>query len=423
MKNVWGLILLLVIACQPSDGPYIFSERGVPDYQLPPLLQQEDGSLITTTTEWEERRAELLAVFQSEIYGFTPGQGLIDSLSLENQEISWQALDGQAIREQFRLQMWRGGLSHSFDLLIYRPKQASGPVPVFLGLNFSGNQTITSDSDIWMPQAWVRNDSSLGIFENQATESSRGGFASRWPVEQILAHGYGLATVYCSDLVPDRPSGFSQGYYPLFYRAGQLKPDSLQWGAIGAWAWGLSQIMDFLETQPSLNSNQVALIGHSRLGKTALLAAALDQRFAMVVSNNSGCAGAALFRRRFGETIDAINDIAPHWFNDRFQTYRHQEDSLPVDQHQFLALIAPRPLYVASADQDLWTDPRGEYLSAYHASEVYELYGFEALNKEKSPKPNQPRNSGRVAYHLRKGKHDLTLYDWEQYLSFADRHL
>ncbi|MEM9985003.1 MAG: acetylxylan esterase, partial [Bacteroidota bacterium] len=294
---------------------------------------------------------------------------------------------------------------------------------IFLGLNFSGNQAIHPDPDIWMPQAWVRNDSSLGISENRATESSRGGFASRWPVETILSRGYGLATVYCSDLVPDYPSGLDEGFYPLFYRPGQTQPDSSAWGAIGAWAWGLSLTLNFLETQTDIRAHQVALIGHSRLGKTALLAGALDQRFAMVISNNSGCAGAALFRRRFGETIDAINDIAPHWFNDRFPSYRHQEDSLPVDQHQFLALIAPRPLYVGSADQDLWADPRGEYLSAYHASAIYRLYGYPALDNKKSPKSNRPLNQGRVAYHLRAGKHDLTLYDWEQYLDFADKHL
>ena len=309
------------------------------------------------------------------------------------------------------------------DLLLYLPSRAPGPVPVFLGLNFSGNQTVQPDSGIWLTRSWVRNDSSLGILAHRATDASRGKLAQRWPVPRILSRGYGLATVYCSDIVPDRPKAFDQGVYPLFYGEGQTRPDSAQWGAIAAWAWGLSRALDVLVDHPHVNGQRVALIGHSRLGKTALWAAAQDQRFAMAISNNSGCAGAALFRRGFGENISEINRIAPHWFNDHFPAFGGRERDLPVDQHQLLALLAPRPLYVASGEGDIWSDPKGEYLGAYHASTAYYLYGLPGLRQKEPPEVHQPLRSGIVGYHMRSGKHGVKSYDWTQYLAFADRWL
>ena len=308
------------------------------------------------------------------------------------------------------------------DVLIYSPQGVSS-VPAFVGLNFYGNQTVHADPNIKINQNWMRANPKIGIVDHRATKESRGASAERWQVEKVIGRGYALVTVYCGDFDPDQyKDSFDDGIHPFFYEVGQSKPRDDEWGAIGAWAWGLSRTLDLLTNNNSIDGTKVAVIGHSRLGKTALWAGAQDERFALVISNNSGCGGAALFRRCYGERIHHMVRNFPDWFCVNYQQYANNEDALPVDQHMLLALMAPRPVYVASAVGDRWADPRGEFLSAKHASRVYEKLGKSGIGNFEMPKVDQPIAKD-VAYHIRTGKHDVTAYDWQQYLDFADRYL
>jgi hypothetical protein len=407
-----------LIPMLPAQDEPRYDESTVPEYTLPPLLTDAAGQEIATETAWRARRSELLDRFRDEVYGTFPAAGIRAWPEAVRREAG--ALCGLADRKLVRLVLSNGTDTLYADLLLYLPAARTGRVPVFLGLNFSGNHTVHVDPAIPVTANWVRNSPPECVFDHRATAVSRGVRASRWPVERILARGYGLATLYCGDFDPDFDDGFQNGVHRLLRRDSAAPADTSTWSTLAAWAFGLSKAMDYLVTDPDVTADRVAVIGHSRLGKAALWAGARDERFALVISNNSGCGGAALSRRRFGETVRAINTQFPHWFADRFQRYNDREDDLPVDQHQLLALVAPRPLYVASAEQDRWADPRGEYLALYHASRVYALYGYAGLDQADPPAVNAPRVPGRVGYHIRSGAHDITRYDWERYLDFAD---
>ncbi|MCW0484692.1 hypothetical protein [Gaoshiqia sediminis] len=418
-KLLTFLLILIVTGSLAQRQATIYDEENVPEYQLPPLLKSQNGRNIKKVKQWEKiRRPELLRLFSQEVYGKIPGE--IPAPEIIIHETNGSAFYGKAVRKQVELVFSMNDRELPVNILMYLPA-ATPKAPVFLGYNFLGNHSVADDPNIRLTESWVYDHPSLGIVHNQVTEQSRGVSAENWPIEMILDAGFGLVTVYYGDVDPDRDN-FSDGIHPFHYKAGQEKPRPDEWGSMAAWAWGLSRVMDYLEADELVNAQEVILLGHSRLGKAALWAAASDPRFAMCISNNSGCMGAALSRRRFGETVAVVNSNFPHWFCGNFKKYSGYEDELPVDQHMLLALIAPRPLYVASATEDQWADPLGEFLSAKQASEVYQLFGVEGLTTDSFPAPDQPV-FGRVSYHIRTGKHDITPFDWEQYLKFAQQQL
>jgi hypothetical protein len=416
-----SLFLFILLSCsivtaQPKG--FIYDEAEVPDYTLPDPLISPQGKKIIKPQAWvKHQRPYIMDLFREHVYGKTPSTlPRVDYELLEKNK----AFDGSATRKQIAIH-FRADKHHLTALLLmYLPNRQPGPHPVFVGLNFYGNQSIQPDPAIQLSDSWVRNNPEYGITANRITPSSRGVRQSRWPAEEIINRGYALATMYYGDIDPDYDDGFQNGIHPFYYSATHTRPDSNEWGSISAWAWGLSRIMDYLITDSDIDSGRVAVMGHSRLGKTALWAGARDERFALVISNNSGCGGAALSRRRFGETVKRINNHFPHWFCDRFNRDNDNEENLPVDQHMLIALIAPRPVYIASAEEDLWADPRGEFLAALYADPVYKLLGTEGLAATSMPPLKQPIMST-IGYHIRAGKHDVTAYDWNCFMDFADK--
>ena len=388
-----------------------YDEAKVPVYTLPDVLVFNNGTPVKTKKDWERRRSEIYTIFEKEVFGVVPEwKGHVKSTIVSQKT---DAFGGLARRKEVRLDFINGDKKVSVMVLIYLP-QNTKDAPVFLSYNFDGNHTTTMEPDILITDSWVSNNKEYGISDNRANEKGRGGAVSRWPVKEIVSRGFGVATVYYGDVDPDFDDGFKNGIQRLF----DSKRDSTSWGSIAAWSWGLSRIMDYFETDKDINSKRVIVMGHSRLGKTSLWAGACDLRFAMTISNNSGCSGAALSKRIFGETVGRINNAFPHWFCDNYKKYSLKEELMPVDQHELLALIAPRPLYVASAADDLWSDPKGEFLSCVYASPVYELLGMKGLPSKEMPALSKPL-IGTIAYHIRPGKHDVTMYDWQCYMDFA----
>lgn len=423
MSRTIGVTLLILTAvAYPQTGRDAnYDETKVPKYTLPDPLVTAAGRRVSDPEAWRNvRRPEILELFREHVYGSAPRPSGATTSEVSSKREG--VLAGRARMKEVAIYFAGRKDGPKMNLLILVPAGAKRPVPLFLGLNFNGNHAVHADLPVALSQQWMRTNPAAGVVDNRATEKSRGTEASRWQVDKILARGYALATAYYGDIDPDYDDGFRNGVHPLFYESGQARPAPDEWGSIGAWAWGLSRALDYLQTDGEIDSRRIVVIGHSRLGKTALWAGAQDERFAAVISNDSGEGGAALARRRFGETTRIINTSFPHWFCDNFKRYNDREDAIPVDQHMLLALIAPRPLYVASAAEDLWADPRGEFLSALAAEPVYRLLGKPGLGVLDMPAVDHPVGET-LRYHVRSGKHDVTAYDWERYLDFADKEL
>ncbi|MEM9657463.1 MAG: acetylxylan esterase [Planctomycetota bacterium] len=363
------------------DNDINYDESKIPYYDLPPLLLSAEGDEVTTPDEWRNvRRPQIMSLFSNLVYGRVPQ--LESPLETEYRVVSTdeQYLDGAATHKEVLLEFSNANGKVSITAHVVIPNDVAKPVPAFMKIG-SG------------------------------------------PVEEILERGFAAIGVDHNDFVGHNEVSFERSIHRLFFQKGQSFPKARQWGVLSAIAWGHSRVLDYLEIDDDVDAARVAIMGHSKNGKAALWTAAQDERFALAISAQSGCAGAALWRRRSGETLQKMVTRFPYWLCRNAWKFVNQEDDLPVDQHMLLALIAPRPVYVASGSDDTWADPRGEHASAYHASAVYELLGKKGLTSAELPPSGEAILDSDVGYHIRDGGHSVDPYDWRMFLDFCERHL
>lgn len=379
-----------------------YDESKVPAYVLPDPLLMQDGRPVKDAQMWRTaRRPELIELFETHVYGRRPP--VPKEIEFRVKESTPDYLHGKGVRKDVSVHVPSAtGTVELLKFALLVPTHVKSPCPAFVGVLL-----FEPGADKPLPGRPL---------EENVGESLPGDRL----LDVILDRGYAIASLDPDDFCPDDKDTFRKGVLDHFYPDRSGPPGPEEPGAIATWAWGLSRALDYLERDPAIDARRVVVAGHSRRGKTALWAGAEDERFAIVISNNSGCGGAALSRRDFGETVARINRVFPHWFCGNFKKYDDHEDQLPVDQHELIALIAPRPVYVASALEDAWADPKGEFLAAAGAQSVYKLFGLGGLGADEPPL-NKPIGDF-VGYHVRSGKHALSDYDWLKYLDFADRH-
>ena len=406
MRYLFLLLTGLVLAVKTWAQSANYDESLVCSYVLPDALTTLDGQKVTDSKMWEKvRRPEIMSMLANVEYGNLPQTPV--KTTWRTVEESDNALGGKALRRQVEFTFSGNGVSRKMMVLMYMPRGVR-KAPVFISPNFRGNQSTTDDE---------------AVIASQYSEYSRSNQKSRWPFEKIIASGYAVATFHYFDIYYDKRDSMSKSILPVFgvSDAAGLSPSTGK--AISAWSWACSRVLDYVLTLKNIDKRRCIVMGHSRLGKTALWAGALDKRFAMVVSNNSGCCGAALSRRNYGETVGRITKAFPWWFCDAFCAYADRPEELPFDQHELLAMIAPRLVYVASAQEDRWADPRGEFLALKESSKVYAFYGKETMGDEEFPEVNKLLWRGQMGYHIRSGGHDVTDFDWDAYMRFADEKL
>lgn len=367
-----------------------YQESKVPAFRLPDPLVSQTGKPIVTADDWGQvRRQELMSLFRNEVYGQRPK--LSYSMSFEQVEEQKDIWGGVATGRSMVAVVSIGDRQYKFPFVLFIPNGIQGQVPAVIHIN---NRYF-----IPLEKAIREND-------------------PFWPAKIIVQRGYATASFHTSDVDPDQKDGYPNGIRAFF--ASGAPPTSRAWRSLSAWGWAASRVLDYLEKVPLIDASKAAVVGHSRGGKTSLWAACEDPRFAVAYSNNSGCGGAALSRRAFGETVARITSSFPHWFCEPFSKYAQRESELPVDQHEVMALIAPRSVYVASSDEDLWADPKGEYASLVAAAPVFELLGKKSITEPTMPALNTPRVVGNTGYHIRSGGHGLGEADWNWFLDFTD---
>lgn len=392
MKIVRKYIGIIIILAAQQTFAQNYDESKVGVYQLPELLITQSGETVSTPEQWEKiRRPEILQLFENQVYGQVPKD--FDDIRFKVTNEDKKAMNGKATLKEVAITVTRNNKSVILNLRMFTPNKAKKPVPMFLVINHRGVKTM------------------------DVTRQNKDGF---WPAEEVIEAGYGISGFDVIDVSPDDKVKFTEGILEQLYPE-QLKMDNGMRG-LGAWGWGASRAIDYFEKDKSVDATKVISVGHSRGGKSSLWFGAQDQRVAITISNESGNSGAALSRRNFGETVERITSSFPYWFCPNYQKYAGNEDNLPIDQHMLIALMAPRAVYVASAAEDLWADPKGQYLALKEAQPAFKLYGIETNLPSEMPEVNKQIIRPHMGFHNREGKHNMTPYDWQQYIKFADEY-
>jgi hypothetical protein len=388
-QKIISLLLLFFFSLQMIYAQN-YDESKVGEYTLPELLVTESGQTVSTPAQWENiRRPEILKLFEDHVYGQVPKD--FDDIKFKVTKQDKKAMNGMATLKEVAITVTRNNKSVTMNLLMFTPNKVKKPAPMFLVINHRGIKTM------------------------DVTRQNKDGF---WPAEQVIEAGYGISGFDVIDVSPDDKVKFTEGILEQLYPE-QLEMDNGM-RALGAWGWGASRAIDYFEKDKSVDATKIISVGHSRGGKSSLWFGAQDERVAITISNESGNSGAALSRRNFGETVERITTNFPYWFCPNYRQYANNEDKLPVDQHMLIALMAPRAVYVASAAEDLWADPKGQYLALKEAQPVFNLYGIETNLPEEMPEVNEQIIRPHMGFHNREGKHNMTPYDWQQFIRFAD---
>src|ERR1043165_448024 len=411
LLRMGGLAMILAAATTASSGDFPEPAKIPANFELPDPLVMMNGQRVTTKDQWfKERRPELKKLFEHYMYGAAPAAPKVKA---KVERVDPNALGGKATLKEITL-TFAGIEGPKIRLLLVVPNKRKGPAPVFVGMNFAGNHAALDDPKIELNPNWMYPKP--GIKDNRATEKSRGTEKSVWNIEDAIDRGYAVATFYSGDIAPDRKD-VREGIQKYFAKS--------DWGTIAAWAWGYQRVIDYLVTDADIDASRIIAVGHSRLGKTALLAAAFDERIAVVIPHQAGCGGTAPSRRRGdekAESVKAITTTYPHWFAARYKEFAGEPDRLPFDQHCLIAMCAPRPVLLSNAVEDRWANPPGQFELLLAADPVYWLVGAKGVAAKKAPAVGKLMDST-LGYFIRDGKHSMNREDWQAFLDFADKHL
>ena len=428
MKKTLSLIVLLIpglftlaqkekLAKTSAGFPVNYEEDSVGAYTLPNVLTMANGQPVSTAAVWTgRRRPELVKLFEEIEYGKMPSRPAGMHFTVFDK--GTPAFNGKAIRKQVTVYFTKDTSDHKMDILIYLPAHAVKPAPLLLNISFSANCQVTDDPGVKVGNIWTR--------EGKRIRADQPGRFGKMNIEAFLDAGFGFATIYYGDIEPDFKNGVPYGIRSVYLKPGQATPGPDEWGAISAWAWGLSRAMDYFETDKQIDAKRVALQGTSRLGKTVLWAGVHDTRFKMVIASCSGEGGAALTRRNYGENIKHITDTSRYFyqFAPNYHSYADKVNDLPFDAHMLVALMAPRPLLLQTGDTDYWSDPKGEFLSAVAAAPVYRLFGEKGpAATDTLPAAGDTSFMNKLGYYMHHGGHGTIPEDWPLYIDYMKKYL